>query len=70
MVQELDVVALVVDLPEQGLDAGAEGTIVHVFHRPRLAYEVEFADGDGATIAMTTLTPDQVRPGGPGGSLP
>ncbi|HEX5203261.1 MAG TPA: DUF4926 domain-containing protein [Actinoplanes sp.] len=61
MVQELDVVALVIDLPDQELKAGAEGTVVHVFHRPRLAYEVEFVDRDGATVAMVTLTPEQVR---------
>jgi hypothetical protein len=60
-VQELDVVVLLVDLPEQGLKAGAAGTVVHVFHRPRLAYEIEFVDEDGATIALTPLTPDQVR---------
>lgn len=59
--QELDVVSLLIDLPDEGLRSGAEGTIVHIFHRPNLAYEVEFVDDDGATVAMVALTPDQVR---------
>ena len=54
-------VALVADLPEQGLRAGDIGTIVHIFHRPQLAYEVEFADEDGATVAMVALTVEQIR---------
>jgi hypothetical protein len=60
-IKELDVVALTDSLPDQGLDAGAVGTIVHIFHKPNIAYEVEFIDDDGATIAMATLTPDQFR---------
>jgi hypothetical protein len=60
--EELDVVALTSDLPQEGLGAGAIGTVVHVFHQPNTAYEVEFVDDDGKTIAMATLTPDQIRP--------
>lgn len=56
-----DVVALVNDLPEERLPAGSIGTIVHVFEKPRLAYEVEFADEDGSTLATAALTPDQIR---------
>jgi hypothetical protein len=56
---ELDVVRLRGDRPEDGLRAGAEGTIVHVFTRPNTAYEVEFADEDGQTVAMLPLTEDQ-----------
>lgn len=59
--QELDVVALVADLPAQGLRAGQMGTIVHVFHQPRLAYEVEFVDDEGETVAMVPLEPAQIR---------
>jgi hypothetical protein len=57
-----DVVEVVNDLPDEKLTAGMVGTIVHVFHEPRLAYEVEFSDADGQTVAMLPLTPDQVRP--------
>jgi Domain of unknown function (DUF4926) len=62
-VRELDVVTLTRDLPEQGLAAGAIGTVVHVFSKPNVAYEVEFADEDGRTKAMVTLTADQFRVG-------
>jgi hypothetical protein len=59
--EELDVVTLLADLPAEGLKAGAVGAVVHVFHKPTPAYEVEFVDPDGATTAMVTLTGDQVR---------
>ena len=57
-----DVVELTTDLPAEGLPAGSVGTVVHIFHEPDLAYEVEFADDDGRTIAMVPLTPDKLRP--------
>jgi hypothetical protein len=60
-VRELDVVALAADLPSDGLSAGDTGTVVHVFHKPYTAYEVEFTDSEGGTIAMVTLTADQFR---------
>ena len=55
------VVELAVDMPEEGLVAGSIGTIVHVFQVPNLAYEVEFADQNGKTIAQVPLRPDQIR---------
>ncbi len=58
---ELDCVALTEDLPEEGLLAGAEGTIVHVFNVPSPAYIVEFLDEEGFTIDCLTLKPEQVR---------
>jgi hypothetical protein len=60
-IQELDVVALTTDVPQEGLEAGAIGTVVHIFDEPNTAYEVEFVGTDGKTIAMATLTPDQIR---------
>jgi Domain of unknown function (DUF4926) len=60
-----DVVEVVNDLPDEKLTAGMVGTIVHVFDEPRLAYEVEFSDADGQTVAMLPLTPDQIRPAQP-----
>jgi hypothetical protein len=50
-----------VDLPDEGLSAGAVGAVVHVFEKPSLAYEVEFTDDDGRTIAQVPLTPGQVQ---------
>jgi hypothetical protein len=61
-VELLDVVTLVEDLPEEGLRAGSTGTIVHVFDRPQRAYEVEFLDEDGSTIATAALLPGQIKP--------
>jgi len=61
-VYELDVVTLTQDFPVDGVKAGAIGTVVHVFHKPSTAYEVEFVNDDGSTIAMITVTANQLRP--------
>jgi hypothetical protein len=56
-----DVVELAVDLPDEGLRAGATGAIVDDY--PGSAdYEVEFVDDDGQTLALLTLHADQLRP--------
>jgi len=57
-----DVVRLSVDLPEDGLQAGAIGTVVEIFDTPQRAYEVEFADDSGTTIAQLALEPGQLEP--------
>jgi hypothetical protein len=44
---------------------GDIGTIVLVFERPNLAYEVEFVDKDGRTRAQLPLLPEQVGPMNP-----
>ena len=49
----LDVVELVVNLPEDGLQVGTQGTIVECYDSD--AYEVEFVNGAGETIAMVVL---------------
>jgi hypothetical protein len=56
-----DVVELTTDLPGEGLTAGSVGTVVHIFHEPDIAYEVEFADDDGKTLAMVALAADHLR---------
>lgn len=61
MTQINDVVRLVGDRPDDGLRAGALGTVVDVFDTPRRAFEVEFVDDDGATIAILTLAADEVE---------
>jgi hypothetical protein len=53
----LDVVELLVELPELGLRSGAQGTIVHCY--PDNAYEVEFINDEGETLALHALTADQ-----------
>jgi hypothetical protein len=59
--QLYDVVELLVDLPDDDLSAGAVGTVIHIFERPNRAYEVEFVDSNGKTLATAALTDDQVR---------
>jgi Domain of unknown function (DUF4926) len=52
-VKLLDVVALLVDRPEEGLVVGQVGTVVEVLAPD--VYEVEFLDSKGKTIAVTEL---------------
>ena len=61
MIKEHDSIVLTVDRPDEGLAAGDIGTVVHV-HEGGAGYEVEFITLDGQTIAVATLTADQVRP--------
>lgn len=61
----LDVVELLVDLPDTNVQPGEMVTIVEVYgnrENPRAnprAYEIEFANSQGETTAMKALTPDQ-----------
>jgi hypothetical protein len=48
-----DVVALLVDLPEEGLVRGEVGTVVELYHSDH--YEVEFSDNHGQTYAMLAV---------------
>jgi Domain of unknown function (DUF4926) len=61
MIEELSTVVLTTDLPKQGLRAGDLGTVVMV-HQGGKGYTVEFTTLSGETIAVATLTADQVRP--------
>ncbi|MEA2574730.1 MAG: hypothetical protein QOH93_2028 [Chloroflexia bacterium] len=53
-----DVVALIEDLPRQGLRSGQVGTIVEILTDS--AYEVEFSDDEGHTYATLALTVKQL----------
>jgi hypothetical protein len=53
-----DVIALLHDLPDEGLKRGQVGTIVEEWQSG--VYEVEFADTDGVAYAMVALRPDQM----------
>jgi hypothetical protein len=57
-VKFLDVVALLVDKPAEGLMAGHVGTVVEVFSPD--AVEVEFLDPAGQTFALTELKRSEV----------
>ena len=64
MFNEHDVVALTADIPEDGLEVGDVGTIVHVFPRGD-AFVVEFMDSGGRTVAITDVLASQMRPASP-----
>ncbi len=57
-VKLLDVVALLVDKPEEGLVVGQVGTVVEVLAPD--VYEIEFLDSKGKTIALTELKRSEV----------
>ena len=57
-VKLLDVVALLVDKPEEGLVVGQVGTVVEVLAPD--VYEVEFLDSKGETIALAELKRSEV----------
>ncbi|RAO33217.1 hypothetical protein ONO86_05025 [Micromonospora noduli] len=46
--------------PSEQLPAGAVGTVIDVFNDPPTAYDIEFVDTDGRTVAMVTLQADKV----------
>ena len=54
----LAVVALLEDVPDQGLRRGQVGTVVEVLADG--VYEVEFADDDGRSFAELALTSEQL----------
>ena len=51
--KELDVVALLRDIPEKTLVAGQVGTIIEILDED--AFEVEFSDNLGKAYAMLSL---------------
>lgn len=59
LLDELDVVALLVDRPELGLEKGQTGTIVCVYGKHE-AFEVEFVDDDGLTYGLETFRPEEL----------
>jgi hypothetical protein len=52
-----DTVELLIDLPAQQLRAGAQGAIVQAYNDD--AFEVEFSDDAGQTLALCALSPAQ-----------
>jgi len=57
----LDVISVLAEVPEEGIQAGMIGTVVDIHYGPCLAYEVEFCDDQGRTIALAALLPDQIE---------
>ena len=61
MIKEHDCVVLTQAIPNDGLEAGDVGTVVHI-HREGAGYEVEFITLTGQTVAVATVLPSQLRP--------
>lgn len=55
MYKLLDLVKVTKDFPEDGIKAGAIGTVIECYAEPSEGYEVEFLDDEGYTIAVLTL---------------
>jgi hypothetical protein len=58
---EMDLVVLKRDLPNERLAVGDVGTVVLV-HEQGLGYEVEFTTLSGETVAVVTVDASDVRP--------
>lgn len=63
MIKEHDCVVLTKSLPEEGLEAGDVGTVVHI-HQHGVAYEIEFVTLAGRTVAVATVGAAGLRPVG------
>ncbi len=61
MIKEHDCVVLTADFPDEKLEAGDVGTVVHILPG-NSAYEVEFMTLDGQTVAVVTVASHQLRP--------
>lgn len=64
MFQEYDVVRLKKARPLVNVNISDKGTVLMVFNEPNLprAYEVEFVNEEGLTIALITVFDDEIEP--------
>ena len=61
MIKETEIVALTRDIPDHKLKIGDIGTVVHRY-KEGTAFEVEFVNAEGETIAVLTLDKGSIRP--------
>lgn len=61
MIREHERVVLTAPIPDQGLETGDVGAVVHVYPGAE-AYEVEFVTLGGKTAAVVTVAVQNVRP--------
>ena len=61
MIREHDRVVLTAPVPNERLEIGDVGTIVHVYADGQ-AFEIEFMTLDGQTVAVATVETSAVRP--------
>ena len=60
MIHELDTIVLTHDITKHGLTKSDVGTVVHCY-ADGLAFEIEFVTAEGRTVAVLTLTNDDIR---------
>ena len=60
MINESDLVALLVDLPNADLVRGDVGTVAMI-HGDQKGFEIEFVNAEGQTIAVETLNQAQIK---------
>ncbi|MBI5376343.1 MAG: DUF4926 domain-containing protein [Candidatus Schekmanbacteria bacterium] len=60
MIKELDTVVLTHNIKEYGLTEGDIGVVVHCY-KNQDTYEIEFVTADGKTIAVLTLSANEIR---------
>ena len=61
MIKETEIVVLTRDIPDYKLKIGDIGTVGHRY-KEEIAFEVEFVNAEGETIAVLTLDRDSIRP--------
>jgi hypothetical protein len=61
MYNDNDVVKAKIDLSKSVLK-GCIGTIVLIYQKPSLAYEVEFVNNRGETLELLTVQPTDIEP--------
>jgi Domain of unknown function (DUF4926) len=61
MIREHDRVVLTAPVPNERLEIGDVGTVVHVYADGK-AFEIEFMTLDGQTAAVATVEASSVRP--------
>ena len=60
MIEELDLVVLTHDIEGHDLKSSDVGTVVHCYD-DNIEFEVEFITAEGKTIAVLTLTIEDIR---------
>lgn len=60
MIKELDTVVLTHNIEEYGLKKGDIGAVVHCY-ADGSAFEIEFVTAEGRTLAVLTLTSEDIR---------
>ncbi len=60
MIKEHDRIVLLKNIPDEGLQSGDVGTVIHIYNGNK-AFEIEFMTLNGHTVTVVTLLSSQVR---------